>query len=368
MSDVVKEYVDFQVLGISRNCQGDIEKDKGLADSLEAMLKRLKGKSPDTFLIECYSPYDQCRIINEMSKRNPEYPELIFINDWGKQTWIGKAYTTRIGVTLLCSFSNKGKWFSMRLTTFIDVMRNMIGKVGFDEAARSFYPRRFFEVYFNTVGNIREQILGRLENIRKTMEGYNALYSTVKKNVEGEYALLGSQYPSLHSENDLPGRRKKCLTSEEALKKAMKYKGREAVKNYWNTYMSEEDRKILFDWIGRNIYSIRVYGLEEGRSGNMLRNEYPDLGNVRYRKVKDDGCGETDSIVAHISFKTTEGAPEELFRKVISTRNRDAGIFKGNRLNDTNLALFLLCEFHDQGFKAGVRNLYKQITPVGDQR
>ena len=52
----------------------------------------------------------------------------------------------------------------------------------------------------------------------------------------------------------------------------------------------------------------------------------------------------------------------EILKKVVSTKGRNENIFYGNRLNDKNLALFLLAEYHDKGFKAGIRNLYKYIV------
>lgn len=352
MNETIKKYLTFNIYGIDENLVS--EEDIKLINFLEHKLLFLRSNcEPNDLILECYSLDKQLEIFNGLKERQGEKTRITFYNSRNIPVEIIKAHKReKEEIILECIFCKTRKYFRMRLSTFIKEYKE-------DKITRV-KPDGFVNAYLVNAKNYSLEISDKLKALK---DKYNKLYTERKNLLQASYDAEISKYKKIEKE----GRNeKRQLTSEEALMKAKSFKGLDRIKNYWNTQVSQEEKDILLKWISENVYSIRVYGLINGRSGNVLSNEYSDIGEVKYRDIKTNDEGKVtsqDSIVAHISFKQVVDAPMEIFKKVVSTKGkrRSETIFRNNRLNDKNLALFLLSEYHDKGFKAGVRNLFQNV-------
>jgi len=349
MSEAIKNYLKFNVLGMEDLVTPeDKEAIRKLTQRKHILLRAIeKGKE---YVIESYTLNNQCDIFNGLKLRQGQKCRLTFMNDQNMPVEIIGAELKDDKVLLSCIFCRTRKTFKMWLNTFLsEYFSGDIDKVK---------PDKFAEYYLKP---LQESLTETKQALDEIHDKYNLMYLEKQKEIEAHYQEQLSIYPKVEQEAKA---QRYQMSAEEALAKAKSFKGLERTKDYWNTRMTEEEKATLLKWISENIYSIRVYGLLNGQSGNTLLNEYADVGDIKYREVKTNDEGKVtsqDSIVAHISFKTLENAPIEILKKVVSTKGRNENIFYNNRLNDKNLALFLLSEYNDLGFKAGVRNLYKQI-------
>ena len=349
MSDAIKNYVKFNVLGIEEDLVS--EEDKELIKKLQQRKHILQRNDSNKYVIETYRKDKQVDVFNKLKIRQGQKCRITFINDYGLPVEIAGAQVAKGEVLLNCIFCKTRKTFNMWLNTFLQGYKNgSMSKVK---------PDGFVNSYLISVKDSLNKTLAELQEIK---DKYNKVYKETENALQAKYDSEIAKYSKIQKEAKSE---RYQLSAEEALEKAKSFKGLDRVKDYWNSKITEEEKQILLKWISENIYSIRVYGLINGQSGNTLLQEYADVGNVKYREVKTNEEGKVtsqDSIVAHISFKTLENAPMEILKKIVSTKGRNENIFYNNRLNDKNLALFLLSEYHDRGFKAGVRNLYKEIN------
>ena len=351
MSKAIQDYVKFNVLGIEKDLVSD--EDKELIKKLTARKHIIKRAIKDNreYVIESYSLATQCDIFNGLKLRQGQKCRLTFMNDYEMPVEITGAEIKDNKVLLHCVFCITRKTFKMWLDTFISEYT--------EEQITKIKPDKFAEYYLKSLQASLSEIKAELNTIK---EKYNKIYKDKEEALKQEYDSELAKYDRITKEAKS---QRYQMSAEEALEKAKSFKGLERTKDYWNTRISQEEKNSLLKWISENIYSIRVYGLLDGQSGNTLLNEYADIGDVKIRPVKTNEEGKVtsqDSIVAHISFKQITDAPIDILKKVVSTKGRNENIFYNNRLNDKNLALFLLSEYHDKGFKAGVRNLYKYIV------
>ena len=348
MNTVIKEYHRFNTFGIEENLVSP-EDDATLEKLYHIRNFLLKAKDQNQLVIELYPDYKQLAIFNGLKARHGQKTRITFINDRGNPVEIKTACKYSSDIVLKCIFCRTRISFGMYLNTFIDeIKKNNITKI---------HPKGFARYYLKSISDALSDIDSELQELE---DKYNKIYKEKAEELKREYEAELSKYPKLESR-----KLKKELSPEEALNKAIKTLSLNRTKTYWNTKLSEEEKNTLLQWISKNIYSIRVYGVIDGRSGNVLSQEYSDVEGVKLREVKRDDENQVisnDNITAHISFKTLEGAPKEIFEKIVSPKRRSKNIFYNNRLNDKNLALFLLAEYKDKGFKAGVRNLYKNIN------
>ena len=350
MSKAIQDYVKFNVLGIEEDLVSN--EDKDLIKRLNArkhIMQRAIDKHNE-YVIQSYPLTTQCDIFNGLKLRQGQKCRLTFMNDQNIPVEILGAELKDDKVLLRCVFCRTRKTFKMWLDTFLsEYFSGDIDKVK---------PDKFAEYYLKSLHVSLSEVKAELNTIK---EKYNKIYKDKEEALKQGYDTELAKYDRITKEANS---QRYQMSAEEALEKAKAFKGLERTKDYWNTRISQEEKDSLLKWISENIYSIRVYGLLDGQSGNTLLNEYADVGDVKIRPVKTNEEGKVtsqDSIVAHISFKQVEDAPINILKKVVSTKGRNENIFYNNRLNDKNLALFLLSEYHDKGFKAGVRNLYKEI-------
>ena len=349
MSEPIKDYVKFNVLGIEEDLVS--EEDKETIKKLNVrkhILLRYQGYKD--YVIETYSLNRQADIFNGLKARQGYKARVTFVNSRGYPVEITGAVVEGTALFLRCVFCKTRKTFGMRLETFLSEL--------FEGNITRVKPDGFYNSYLLPIPASLRETENKLNEIK---EKYNKIYKERESALQEQYEKELAKFSRIKKEAKSE---RYQLSEEEALEKAKAFKGLDRIKNYWNTKLTNDEKTQLINWISNNIYSIRVYGLLDGQSGNTLLNEYSDIGDVKIRPVKTNEEGKVtsqDSIVAHISFKQTKDAPMEILNKVVSTKGRNEKIFYGNRLNDKNLALFLLSEYHDKGFKAGVRNLYKEI-------
>lgn len=345
---IAEEFVKFNVLGIEENLVS--KEDAFLISKYQKKLDILKNYKPHDYMLVTYSKQKQLEIINDLKKRRGAYNTITFYNSRGKRVKICEAFLVDGRILLQCSFVRGNKTFRMWLDTLLsELQKRNITK---------FRPHEFKTTYFKYVYDEIKEIRKSLNDI---YQKYNNIYKARKNSLKQEFDKEINKYKPVIKEVKV----KKELSNQEALEKAGKNKGVERVKDYFNSRITEEEKKIFLDWISKNIYSIRVYGLLDGRSGNVLKNEYGNIeGNLRLRDIKKDDAGKvvsSDNLSAYISLKSKDNPPMDILKKITSTKRKGTDLFYGNRLNDTNLALFLLLEYRDKGFKAGIRNLYRQI-------
>lgn len=350
MSKAVQDYVKFNVLGIEEDLVS--KEDKDLIYKLtqkKHIIQRAKELNK-YFIIESYTLKNQVDIFNGLKLRQGSKCRITFISGYGYPVEITRAEILNNRILLSCVFCKTRKTFKMWLDTFLnDFKKGIITKVK---------PDGFVKYYLSSIDS---NIALYKQELDEIYNKYNKIYKDKENALKAEYENELAKTNRIKQEAKSE---RYQMTAEEAFQKAKSFKGLDRVKNYWNTKISEEEKHSLLKWISQNIYSIRVYGLLNGQSGNTLLNEYADVGAVKIRPVKTNEEGKItsqDSIVAHISFKQIADAPINILKKVVSTKGRNENIFYNNRLNDKNLALFLLSEYHDKGFKAGVKNLYKEI-------
>ena len=352
MSKAVKDYVKFQVLGIEEDLVS--EEDKKVINKLKLrkhILEAAKQDKNKVFVLETYSIEKQQKIFDELKLRQGDKTRITFLNDTNEPVEILGASIRHEKVLLRCRFCKRRNIFNMWLKTFINEIKK--GNI------RSIRPLKFVAAYFNTIDMSLKETS---RNLQLIYDKYNNIYETRKLALKRDFENEIAGYKEVVKEAKI----KKELSTEEALEKALKNKGVARIKDYWNTKISPEEKATLLNWLSQSIYSIRVYGLLDGKSGNVLKNKYSEIGgSVRLREVKRNEEGKvvsSDGISAYIALKFVNGAPEGILKKIVSTRrNKEQSIFSRNRICDTNLALFLLLEYKNKGFKAGVRNLYKQI-------
>lgn len=347
MSKAIKDYVKFNVLGIEEDLVS--EEDKKLINKLK-QIKYILSKSNKKYMLEQYSLKTQINIFNNLKLRQGNKCRITFLNSKKSPVEILEVKQVKDKLLLECIFCKTRRKFNMWLSTFLNEFES--------KNICKLRPEGFVNNYLITVS---DYIVKINKALAKIYNKYNKTYDDTENQLRTAYENELAKYPKIEKEAKAV---RYQMTTQEALEKAKAFKGLERTKDYWNTRISQEEKDSLLKWISENIYSIRVYGLLDGQSGNTLLNEYSDVGDVKIRPVKTNEEGKVtsqDSIVAHISFKQVENAPIDILKKVVSTKGRNENIFYNNRLNDKNLALFLLSEYHDKGFKAGVRNLYKEI-------
>lgn len=348
MSKAIQDYVKFNVLGIEEDLVS--KEDKELIYKLTQRKNILK-HSDKKYVIETYSIVKQADIFNGLNQRQGPKCRLTFMNDHNDAVQILGAEVKNNKILLNCVFCVRRKTFKMWLSTFLS--EYSVGEI------TKVKPDGFTNSYLLTV---KESLTKTIADLKEIYNKYNKIYKDTENALKAEYENELAKTNRIKKEAKSE---RYQMTAEEAFQKAKSFKGLDRVKNYWNSKITEEEKTVLLKWIAENIYSIRVYGLLNGQSGNTLSNEYSDVGNIKYREIKTNEEGKVtsqDSIVAHISFKQLDKVPMEILKKIVSTKGRNENIFYHNRLNDKNLALFLLSEYNDKGFKAGIRNLYKQVT------
>lgn len=352
-----KDYVKFDVLGVSDLIsEEDKQRIKELETEKDFILNNPYTKKTidhrPLYMIDLYSPEQQVRIFNLQDRKGLS---IVFLNTENYKCKIVKAFLRGQTPILKWSFIyNTNKEFYLPLDRFLEIY-------SWGEF-HDIYPKEFTKVYLTKVDDKLKALQDELDDFYQML---SALYEKEKDELKAGSLEAELAFDKL--EKEAPSKRysikRKELSPDEALQAAYNTKDVQALKNKWKFILTEEEKKTFLEWIAKNIYSIRVYGVIDGRSGNLLKQEYGDYGNIKYREPKTDEEGRntsSDNISAYISLETTEEAPEEILRKFVG-RDESQELFRNNRLNSKNLALFLLSEYHDAGFKAGIRHLNKEI-------
>ena len=357
--NAVIDYAKFKTIGINDSLTEEDIKALNRLDKYEARKSILEANRAETIptyygtrilrsIDVGYSVDDILKIFNNANKLGWN---LSFRNSRDEKVLIEKA-TARKGTTdhnfilLHCHFENSSKIWVVRLGRFLQL-------IDYKEF-KGVHPEIFKSRYLSSVEN---QINFLTNQINKIRTKYNDLFNEVQNNVlqafndeQSSHIGYESNYqPKEKSDAELVAQNKKAVGE---------------VKNVFNSLLTWDERRKIIEWIANNIYSIRVYAIAGGR-GNSRLNNYSAFGSQAIRQPQLDEEGRlikgTDSANGHISFKNVDTAPCELLSKLCSGRRNAKSLFNKNRLNDFNLALFLLSEYHDYGFKSGVLNLNKEI-------
>lgn len=273
------------------------------------------------------------------------------------------------------SFRNSKGWIVDILGSYKRPDKARFIKLRFARRGGSYFVteiHRFFDIVASgdfhnfsqpgVVAKVKDKI-AELEAERDAiLDKYNEIYNIKKAELEANYNADAGKFAHIEKEGKSQRRE---LSSEEALEVSKNYKGVEKIKNYWNSYLSKEDKARLIGWLCGNIYSIRVYGVTCGRSGNVLATEYGDDMGIKFRDIEKNDRGEItsrDSIVAHISVMNAKECPANVRAILTTIASKEGDPFWQNRINNKNLALFLLSEYGKYGFRAGVRKLMSQLN------
>lgn len=350
MPDAIKNNAKFSVLGLDVDVSPE---DQLKYDELETKRLQVFGQPEGTLYIETFSEKTQINIFNLKERKG----HLIkFLNSRNKKCYIKKCYDSIQGPIFTWSFEGKPDIYRMTVARFIEIYKQ--GEF------HNIEPRKFEEIYFQPASKVLETIMTEIDKLNNK---YNDLYKNKKSEVSKEYWNNLNQYDKLEQEAK-PERKvtKKDLSEEEALETAKKEKGVERVKSYWNSKLTKDEQAKLMGWVAANVYSIRIYALLGGQSGNALSAEYGDVQGIKLREPEYNDANERtsqDSIGGYVYFKTTENAPLEIFEKIAS-EGRHFTLGGGTvpkRFADKNFALFLISEYAKYGFVPGKRNLYRDI-------
>lgn len=345
MQSNYKDLIKFNVEGLNIEVS---EEDKARMEKLQNDIDKFSQCPQDKLLIKCYPLKQQLKIFNELKDRQGQKTRLTFSNKADLPVEVVSAEKTRKDELLLnCKFLKSQKTFNMYLDTFIS------------DAAK-IKPRAFSKIYLSPVSDYVETLRAELNEI---IDKYNKLYDAEKSRLSTAAYNDTKDFTELEKEGKA---NRYQMRGDEAIEVAKKYKGVEKVKNYWNTGLNADEKAEVIGWIANHIYSIRIYGVAEGKSGGILSQEYSDSGNIKLRAVARNDAGEItsqDSILGHISFKhiNKSTAPLNILKKICTEKSHE-DLFYENRLNDKNLALFLISEYHDCGFVAGMHRLSENIN------
>lgn len=354
MPNAIKNNAKFSVLGLDVDVS---EEDKVKYKELENKKKSLESAPEGTLYIETFSEKTQISIFNLRERKGKI---IKFLNNKNRKCYIKRCFDSIQGPVFTWSFEGTSKIYRMSVERFIEIYK--------DGDFHDIEPRRFEEVYFKPVSEVLKDIEDEIETLNKK---YNTLYNNKKSEVSKEYWNNLNQYDKLEQEAK-PERKvtKKDLSEEEALETAKKEKGVERVKSYWNSRLTKDEQARLMGWVAANIYSIRIYALLGGQSGNALSAEYGDVKGIKLREPEyNDNHERTsqDSIGGYVYFKSIKDSPIDLFEKIASVGRHFTlgGGTVPNRFADKNFALFLISEYSKYGFVPGKRNLYKEINVEG---
>ena len=282
MSEAVKEYVKFNVLGIEKDLVTQEDKDRIYKLTQKKNILKKALEQDKYFVIESYNITTRVDIFNGLKLRQGMKCRITFISGYGYPVEIkGAEIGQNNKILLTCIFCKTRKVFKMWLDTFLSEYRNgIITKVK---------PDGFVKYYLSSISDGIKAAKAELDEIYNK---YNKIYNDTKNQLENNYLNELSKTNKVVKEAKS---NRYQMTSDEALEKAKSFKGLERVKDYWNSKITEEEKQSLLNWISQNIYSIRVYGLINGQSGNTLLNEYADVGAIKMRPVKTNEEGKVTS-------------------------------------------------------------------------
>lgn len=150
-------------------------------------------------------------------------------------------------------------------------------------------------------------------------------------------------------------------------KKAKQEKAQAAVKNLWDSIVTDANKAYFVGWLCKHVDNIHIKVVKDGVSDKVISASYPDsvYGNKYREKANSSGW---DASSGKIRFTNIETAPittiEALStaKHVSRSANGQAAVFKDRTLSNLDLCLFILGTYYKYGFKSGVRELNKSIN------
>jgi hypothetical protein len=369
LNDELSEYQKLEIL----NLEATIEKLKVEKRNLLNHSWKIQGRTRsgsflrDALIIDYYDSISKAKIF-DLKKRKGS--TITFVNDQGTLCEIiniikdkGKYVLSNNWPILEIRCSSRRWQTKMTLNRFLDLVckkdfSNIQPKEFAEAYLRPYYESNTHINSLNAVDTRLNQVYNQLSFLYIKYNLYDSKYLKLKNELEKEFNMSLTKYEKL----------KKEAYREEDINKIKKetQTNLQKINTIWNSTLLNKDKAVLLGWICKNIYSMRLYVLKGGASEKCMDEEtaYPDDIYGKKRRTipeytEDGKLISCDSVGGYISFKNEEcikSCPKEILQKLC--QNKDINnLFKGKRLNDLNLMLFLLNEYNKYGFKVGQRHL-----------
>lgn len=157
------------------------------------------------------------------------------------------------------------------------------------------------------------------------------------------------------------------VEAEKATRKRTKQqKAQAAVKNLWDSVISDSDKAYFVGWLCGHVDNIYIKVVKDGVSDKVISASYPDAiyGNKYREKPNSSGW---DASSGKIRFTDIETAPLHTFKALATAKhvsrsaNGDKVVFKDKTLSNLDLCLFILSNYNKYGFRSGFKNLKQMI-------
>lgn len=157
------------------------------------------------------------------------------------------------------------------------------------------------------------------------------------------------------------------VEAEKATKKKAKCeKSQAAIKNLWDSVVTEAEKAYFIGWLCSHVDNIYIKVVNGGVSDKVISASYPDAiyGNKYREKANSSGW---DASSGKIRFTNIEYAPTRTIEALATLKhisrsaNKGNVIFKNRTLSNLDLCLFILGKYQKYGFKSGIKGLHKLI-------
>lgn len=191
-------------------------------------------------------------------------------------------------------------------------------------------------------------------------------FEQIFRQYQREKYIIYKKNNLLNTENITGDRKPKVVTKKDPEARKKYEESKQDVVNAFNTYLTNDEKKILMNWLNQHVNTLRLYVLKGGVYDELLSKEFPDdkYGVKRRTNPNDTEKGSSDYCIGYVGVDSLKNCPVDLFRRIARKKdNKD--VFKqiGNqyRFNSYGFVLYLLSEFNDIGYITGVSNLKNRI-------
>ncbi len=193
------------------------------------------------------------------------------------------------------------------------------------------------------------------------MEPFNKIFELYNKE---KYDVLKAN--NLFNTQNIKGDREAKQIKRDPLARIKYEKTKQEVTNAFNSYLTNDEKDILMNWLNQHVNTLRLYVVKGGVYDQLLTREFPDEQyGVKCRTLPNDSEeGSVDSCNGYVGVDSLENCPIELFQRIAKKRNpKDVFKLYSNqyRFNSYGFVLYLLSEFNDIGYITGVSNLKTRI-------
>lgn len=229
-----------------------------------------------------------------------------------------------------------------------------------NEHFNSYYMKPYLKsnYYINKKQQLEEQISIIKQDIDDIKfspfyQSMNKLYRRKEKELKDSYNIIVDGIKATQPANMV----NVIADDEVKTKKIRKAIEHDAfiIQNVWNSTLTAKQKAYFIGWLCKHIRRITVKVLDGGVSDTLMNKAYPDefYGTKYKEKATSKGW---DAASGSISFDDVADAPEDvvkILKLLCSKQTIKKPLFKGNRLSNLGLTLFILNIGHKYGLVSG---------------